>query len=827
MNHTLIRLTLRWWLMAVIVASSIVAARPSRSAFAAILNVATFGADNSSCGSSAAPCRHIQYAIDNRAGPGDTIVIAPGTYIENINIVKSLTLQGSGAAVTFVDGAGLDSVVKIGSESAGIHVNLSGLTFQNGQGGTAGGGISNSNSNGVLTISNCNIIENSANYGGGIRSQGQLIMTNVVLHGNTGSQNGGGIYSVGFTSLTGVTIYGNTAQNGGGISNAGTMTVTNSVIGSGNQAGQGGGIYNLFASAKLTLNNTTVNSNQATAGAGGGIYNQGTLIAASSTITGNQASGGGGGIYSTSTGQLTLNAGSIQNNRANSSSGGGLDNEGAAALNELTVMKNSAQGGGGGIYNGPSAQLTFGDGSIQANTAQTAFGGGLLNLGAVFLSDVNVTNNEATLLGGGGIENSSTARLTVSGGSLSGNRANSLGGGLDNTATADLARVTISNNRGGSGGGAFNGNSGRLTLGLSTILSNTAVTSYGGGVSNQGALTVTQSSIVNNTASSLQGGGLYNKANAKLTNVTISNNTSQASFRSGGAIYNDGGTVSATHATISQNSSPAVVNNTDTITLATVSLINTIVAFSTGGSVNCDGVMTSLGNNLDSGNTCGFTGGSFTNTDPLLGPLADNGGGTLTRILFISSSAVDGAGGCPVAIDQRGVFRPQGDGCDIGAYEVIGFTTIGPVSIGGNQCVTSTAVINSGLAAGLLHVGVNLEFTPRSALAINLYAPARPPVNLLTAGTGDGAQNLDVLWNDGAVAGIITSTNHDINFPYYKYSHQPAHALSILSGIGLRGNWRLEICNTSASTGTLNRWTIVVANIQNFRVLMPLMFKKR
>ncbi|NIO68304.1 MAG: hypothetical protein GTN71_04430, partial [Anaerolineae bacterium] len=102
-----------------------------------------------------------------------------------------------------------------------------------------------------------------------------------------------------------------------------------------------------------------------------------------------------------------------------------------------------------------------------------------------------------------------------------------------------------------------------------------------------------------------------------------------------------------------------------------VLLQNTIVAYN--GTANCSGGLTSNGYNLDSGNTCGFSAtGDQQNTDPLLGPLADNGGDTLTHALLGGSPAID-KGTCVAGIttDQRGVTRPQGDDCDMGAYEYV------------------------------------------------------------------------------------------------------------------------------------------------------------
>ena len=64
--------------------------------------------------------------------------------------------------------------------------------------------------------------------------------------------------------------------------------------------------------------------------------------------------------------------------------------------------------------------------------------------------------------------------------------------------------------------------------------------------------------------------------------------------------------------------------------------------------------------------------GDLTNVaDPKLGPLADNGGDTLTHALLPGSPAIDAGGDCDEPFDQRGVPRPQGPACDIGGYELI------------------------------------------------------------------------------------------------------------------------------------------------------------
>jgi hypothetical protein len=100
-------------------------------------------------------------------------------------------------------------------------------------------------------------------------------------------------------------------------------------------------------------------------------------------------------------------------------------------------------------------------------------------------------------------------------------------------------------------------------------------------------------------------------------------------------------------------------------------LKNTIVADNPLGG-DCDGMIASGGHNLSSDNTCGLSAaGDMMNTNPLLGPLEDNGGPTLTHLPLPHSPAINNGdnNGCPTT-DQRGIVRPQKGICDIGAVEV-------------------------------------------------------------------------------------------------------------------------------------------------------------
>jgi hypothetical protein len=172
------------------------------------------------------------------------------------------------------------------------------------------------------------------------------------------------------------------------------------------------------------------------------------------------------------------------------------------------------------------------------------------------------------------------------------------------------------------------------------------------------------------------GGGLFvngGGASVSLINSTISGNTTN---RGGGGLYASDGAITITYTTIASNTTST---GGDGIHQAggTVTLLDSIVAYN--GADNCAGTLTSNGYNLDSGNTCGFSAtGDITNTDPLLGPLADNGGATLTHALLDGSPAID-QGICVAGIttDQRGVSR--GSACDIGAFEVSSGTVYLPL----------------------------------------------------------------------------------------------------------------------------------------------------
>ena len=287
-------------------------------------------------------------------------------------------------------------------------------------------------------------------------------------------------------------------------------------------------------------------------------------------------------------------------------------------------------------------------------------GGGILNWGTATITASTLNGNTATF-DGGGISNFGTATITAS--TLSGNTAGNYGGGIYNWGTATITASTLSSNTADyNGGGIYN--DGTATITASTLNGNTA--NFGGGIYNYGTATITASTISGNTAN--EGGGISNRASLSVANSTLVGNS--ATTGGGGAILSgNSGTATLTNVTISGNASAsqaAVWNESGTLHLT-----NTIIANSTGAA-DCknDATLGTNVNNLVEDNTC-FPALSG---DPLLAPLADNGGDTQTLALLAGSPAIDAGTnvGCP-ATDQRGVARPQNGTCDIGAYEFEGY----------------------------------------------------------------------------------------------------------------------------------------------------------
>ena len=300
-------------------------------------------------------------------------------------------------------------------------------------------------------------------------------------------------------------------------------------------------------------------------------------------------------------------------------------------------------------------------------------------------SDTDRTNAGSRVFDISAVTNGATPTVTLSGMEVTGGDATPaggfFGGDIRSSGNLTLSNDWVTNGFACSGGGVGN-NSGTLTIESSLVSGNHAacISNNGddsGGVENFGTpatmstpdlpghLVIDNSTITGNDARLVGGVFSWNDDNNTLTitNSTIAGNVSQdeagfpARAGSGGGLGVGNGIVNLRNTILAGN----LYETSGSPTLASNCLA--------GG----PGI-TSGGHNIDSGHDCGLSGpGDLINTNPALGPLRDNGGPTDTLAIAAGSAALDqvpGTGaGCP-ATDQRGVTRPQGRGCDIGAFEL-------------------------------------------------------------------------------------------------------------------------------------------------------------
>jgi CSLREA domain-containing protein len=391
---------------------------------------------------------------------------------------------------------------------------------------------------------------------------------------------------------------------------------------------------------------------------GGGIYNDGTLSLIGVGVVGNTAGAGGAGGDGGCRGCRGGHGG-------DGGDGGGIYNADTLKVTQSAIRNNTAGDGGApgaGADCGPFCPAPGGGGG----------GGGA----------------------GGGIYSASTAaKLTVTDSTIAGNRG---GGGAD-------SYCTCPGGNGGRGGGIANQN-GTLVVSGSTIAGNTAgpggegggalkvhagpggAGAWGGGISATGGpLRVTNSTLTGNAAGT-GGRGVFGLAAAAtgghggtggdggaiaatglvstsvVLNATVANNAAGAGGPGGGALN---GATPGSDGAAGSGGGLAITSGGQPLTLK-----NTIVASNNAnGAANCVGVVNS-GHDLSYGDaSC-----PGINANPLLQALADNGGPTQTMALGSGSPAIDqvpatGAG-CPPT-DQRGITRPQGPACDIGAFEFV------------------------------------------------------------------------------------------------------------------------------------------------------------
>ncbi|MBN2084819.1 MAG: right-handed parallel beta-helix repeat-containing protein [Anaerolineales bacterium] len=518
---------------------------------------------------------------------------------------------------------------------------------------TAAGGVS-------ISLENSTVFENTGPGVNGINTV--FTMDYVTMDRNTG----GGLRVVG-GSLT--LDHGGVADNavptdGGGIylSMAGNPDIRNTTI-EGNTGGhKGGGLYLWgLPGTMMILTNCTFDGNYGYDG--GGMYiDAGTSHLAASTLINNRAKHHGGGIFVNTNNNPTLwiedgtvvgriGAGNIANSAPASGGLGG----GIYSMNNLYITDSSIEGNtGDGIYN-EGGEVRVMDSSVSANTLS-----GIESFVSGATVDILITRSKFVKNGFSGI-GAINADLEINQGSIRDNAASGI-------------RM----------------NGGTLTMDQSEVVGNHS-SGDGGGIAGYNISAAMQNSTVSGNTAAATGGGLYlwglAAGKISLANMTVSGNTAGTA---GGGLEVGNGNVGLSNVTVAANTGGGVHVQNPSL----VALRNTIVADHTAG--NCGGLpVTSQGNNLDTDGTCALAGpGDLSGLPANLGPLADNGGPTFTHALLPGSPALEtGDDATCMAADQRGIGRPQGLHCDMGAFEAESPSTATPpaVTITPTPTLTPTA----------------------------------------------------------------------------------------------------------------------------------------
>jgi parallel beta-helix repeat protein len=346
-----------------------------------------------------------------------------------------------------------------------------------------------------------------------------------------------------------------------------------------------------------------------------------------------------------------------------------------------------------------SGDVTTTGSTFSGNQATGGNGGGLNVLSAVATVTVDGTafdQNHASQWGGaieqesGGKAGAAAAgqfNLTVTNSTITGNTADSDGGGgidIEDPAEITIDHSTLSGNTGGVGGavGTF-GSSTSLHASASTFNGNTS-RAEGGAVQMSGtaeaaavgdsAADFTNSTITGNTEASF--GAIAVTGVVQLGYVTLVGNTSlgEAEPESAASSGRDG--VSA----------QAVEGDAANVAAFTLTSYASVVA-QPQGAANCVAfeAPTDSGYSFSDDTSCGFTAATskVTPNAPLLGALANNGGPTQTLLPQAGSPLLDVVppAACVLTLDQRGITRPQGTGCDIGAVEVQAAPAAAPAAV--------------------------------------------------------------------------------------------------------------------------------------------------
>jgi hypothetical protein len=724
-------------------------------------------------------------------GSGSTLTMTGGS-ITNNTATAGAANQGWGGGVYVAGTLTLDGVTVSGNKAVGGAFGTSG----------EGGGVM---SLGATTIKNSTFTDNQASGTGS----------------NAGF--GGGVYSLGSSlTISDTTISGTGAQNavaGGGIA-YGSAVTANRVTVSGNKALLAGGVY---AAANGTFNDSTISGNAAThasVGLGGGVFSAaGTLTLDHTTVGTNQAAVSGGGAYvSTGLTAEIRNGSSLTGNSA--VSGGGLLNAGTTTVRASHVDHNSAAFVGGGAYT--TGPLNVVDNSTVDNNTAAFIGGGLstgttgtspnqVPAGSISVTGGHLNGNSA--YGAGGAYVGDGLRGSFDGTTFDENTATSSGGGaLFNSGTTTVSRSTFTHNHAVRIGADTQGNLTGIAAAIYSGTNSDNVTTK---------LTVRSSTIAENdgwAASALLtlSGGSGDTNTASIDNSTIHGNTSSSQYGAIEALH----PLTVIGSTITDNTAASggwggLVETSNGLIGVAGSILSGNVPAGCPGTVNDGGY--NLTGAAEPG--CGFTAAKQDVTgNPLLGALAGNGGPTSTQLPGPASPALDtipaptptglsdAVSGSAITLcaagaqDQRGTARPQGAKCDIGSVEAdqVVPTVDGPATAtyvvgvaGGPQTYTTTGspqatLSASGLPAGLgFHDNGNgtgtISGTPASGTGGTHHV-----VVSATNEKGTGTKDVTITVNEAASLSGPSSDTYTVGQPGGPdtFSQTGGFPVATLSGLG-------------------------------------------
>lgn len=538
---------------------------------------------------------------------------------------------------------------------------------------------------GIVTVDHDQFVNDTAAIGGAIRviNSGTLTVTQSSFLSNKATGGNGGAIDIllGSTAILSTTFTSNTSSGiGGAVSSATPLTITAGTF-INNNSFSGGAVV---AVNTLKLTGSTFTANHATNGSGGGILTTGKMDVTSSTFSSNTAINGFGGAIATA-GVLDVASSTFISNTATASGGAIYQDPGFSMnLDATTFSTNHSDGDGGAVA--AQGQLMVNTGSFTDNTAKGNGGSIIALVGPYTIKSSTFLSNTASVGDGGAIYFGNAGSATVDHSTFSGNRSKTYGGALMSTIPLMITSSIFNSNVTGAYGGAIAAPGTPLSVQNTAITGNTAPS--GGGIYSVGSLTMTTSSLINNTAN-MDSGALFTfpgNGTATVVNTTIGQNT-------GSGIASYGAGVQVSNSTI-------VNNNTALYAItSTLHVKNSIVSGACAG----NGSITSQGYNLGTDNTCGLTRA----TDRVmgyaalkLGALVTADNGTTVYPLLAGSPGRDTADPltCP-STDQRGIARPQGSGCDTGAYEAAAGVSLTPATktlIGiPNQTVQTTLILKN------------------------------------------------------------------------------------------------------------------------------------